>query len=69
MAIVTTEMLAAAMAHKADFSARSLTLDDLLAAELASPSDPVELPAVYDIDDVVNALVALGLVTITGSGS
>jgi hypothetical protein len=67
MAILTTTMLKALVEAKADWSARPLIVDGLSAIEEAYPINEVEIPAAYTLDDVVDALVALGLVTVSSS--
>ena len=67
MPLLSAGVLAGLMQDKAEYSARSKTVEDLLALETAEPFSPVELSAEYDLAEVVEALVALGLVTVAGS--
>jgi len=64
MPLLTAAALAAMMESKPNWSARDTVVESLQAAETADPSVVPELPAEYALADVVEALVALGLVTV-----
>jgi hypothetical protein len=67
MPLLSAGVLAALMEDKSEWAARNKVVQDLEALETAEPFSPVELSAEYDLDEVVEALVALGLVTVAGS--
>lgn len=67
MPLLSAGTLATLLGDKSEWSARSKVVEDLEALETSEPFSPVELSAEYDLDEVVEALVALGLVTVAGS--
>jgi hypothetical protein len=67
MPLLSAGTLATLLADKSEWAGRSKVVDDLNALETATPFTPVELPESYDLADVVEALVALGLATVAGS--
>jgi hypothetical protein len=67
MPLLSAGVLAQLLEDKSEWAARSRVAEDLEALETSEPFSPVELSVEYDLDEVVEALVALGLVTVAGS--
>jgi hypothetical protein len=67
MPLLSAGVLATLMQDKSEWAARSKVVEDLEALETSEPFAPVELSAEYDLAEVVEALVTLGLVTVAGS--